>query len=240
MADIQQTERASKILNDTLQYCMQYRHEFVMPEHLLMRLTDDDNFRSAMNIFYSPDVLRHRLKEKMETLETVPEGRDYVPETSVQMSRVLEIACQQVYYSSAKAVDTPHLVMGLLHLDDSWACYLMKDALYGKESNFMANLINFYDFDDRLKENFGEEEEEDEQTQPTAAWQRLVSCMNDRRRQGPADWPRGRAGAHHPGAVPPRQEQPAARRRTGRRQDGTRLGTGAPHQGGQRPTTSKR
>ena len=178
MADIQQTERASKILNDTLQYCMQYRHEFVMPEHLLMRLTDDDNFRSAMNIFYSPDVLRHRLKEQMETLETVPEDRDYVPETSVQMSRVLEIACQQVYYSSAKAVDTPHLVMGLLHLDDSWACYLMKDALYGKESNFMANLINFYDFDDRLKKDFGEEEE-DEQPQQTSAWQRLVSCMND-------------------------------------------------------------
>ena len=178
MADIQQTERASKILNDTLQYCMQYRHEFVMPEHLLMRLTDDDNFRSAMNIFYSPDVLRHRLKEKMETLETVPEDRDYTPETSVQMSRVLEIACQQVYYSSAKAVDTPHLVMGLLHLDDSWTCYLMKDALYGKESNFMANLINFYDFDDRLKKDFGEEEE-DEQPQQTSAWQRLVSCMND-------------------------------------------------------------
>ena len=179
MADIQQTERASKILNDTLQYCMQYRHEFVMPEHLLMRLTDDDNFRSAMNIFYSPDVLRHRLKEQMETLETVPEDRDYVPETSAQMSRVLEIACQQVYYSSAKAVDTPHLVMGLLHLDDSWACYLMKDALYGKESNFMSHLINFYDFDDRLKKDFGEEDEDDEQPQQTPAWQRLVSCMND-------------------------------------------------------------
>ena len=28
--------------------------------------------------------------------------------------------------SSAKAVDTPHLVTGLLQLEDSWACYLLK------------------------------------------------------------------------------------------------------------------
>ena len=174
MAEIKQTERASKVLNKSLQCCLEWRHEFIMPEHLLMTLLDDDNFHAALNIFYSPETLADRLEKQLATIETIPEDRKYVPETSVQMSRLLEIACQQVLNSSAKAVDTPHLVTGLLHLEDSWACYLLKDALYGKEGNFMSHLINFYDFDDHLEEEYGTEGDK----QPTA-WRKLVTCMND-------------------------------------------------------------
>ncbi len=145
-----------------------------MPEHLLMTLLDDDNFHAALNIFYSPETLADRLEKQLATIETIPEDRKYVPETSVQMSRLLEIACQQVLNSSAKAVDTPHLVTGLLQLEDSWACYLLKDALYGKEGNFMSHLINFCDFDDHLEEEYGTEGDK----QPTA-WRKLVTCMND-------------------------------------------------------------
>ena len=174
MAEIKQTERASKILNKSLQCCLDWRHEFIMPEHLLMTLLDDDNFHAALNIFYSPETLADRLEKQLETIETIPEDRKYVPETSVQMSKLLEIACQQVLNSSAQAVDTPHLVTGLLHLEDSWACYLLKDALYGKEGNFMSHLINFCDFDDHLEEEYGTEGDK----QPTA-WRKLVTCMND-------------------------------------------------------------
>ena len=174
MAEIKQTERASKILNKSLQCCLDWRHEFIMPEHLLMTLLDDDNFHAALNIFYSPETLADHLEKQLATIETIPEDRKYVPETSVQMSRLLEIACQQVLNSSAKAVDTPHLVTGLLHLEDSWACYLLKDALYGKEGNFMSHLINFCDFDDHLEEEYGTEGDK----QPTA-WRKLVTCMND-------------------------------------------------------------
>ena len=174
MAEIKQTERASKILNKSLQCCLDWRHEFIMPEHLLMTLLDDDNFHAALNIFYSPEVVAERVKKQLETIETIPEDRKYVPETSAQMSKLLEIACQQVYNSSAKAVDTPHLVTGLLQLEDSWACYLLKDALYGKEGNFMSHLINFCDFDDHLEEEYGTEGDK----QPTA-WRKLVTCMND-------------------------------------------------------------
>ena len=94
MAEIKQTERASKILNKSLQCCLEWRHEFIMPEHLLMTLLDDDNFHAALNIFYSPETLADRLEKQLATIETIPEDRKYVPETSVQMSRLLEIACQ--------------------------------------------------------------------------------------------------------------------------------------------------
>ena len=172
MAEIIQSERASQILKETWECCKEYRHEFVMPEHLLFVLTDEFNFNKTLNIFYSPEEFVERLEEKLEDVETVPEDREYEPEPSVQMGQLIDFACQQVVNSSAKALDLPHLVMGLLHLKESWACYLLKDALGDSESNFMSELISSYDFDDHLEEETGEGHHE-------AAWRRLVTCMNE-------------------------------------------------------------
>jgi ATP-dependent Clp protease ATP-binding subunit ClpA len=171
MAEIHQTQRTVKVLNDTMKCCKEYRHEFIMPEHLLWVLTDEFTFNRVLNIFYSSDTFMERLEERLEAIETVPDDRDYDPEASVQLSQVIDIACQQVMNSSAKALDVPHLVMGILQLKESWACYLLKDALGDKESNFLSELISCYEFDDHLEEETGEKHE--------AAWRRLVTCMND-------------------------------------------------------------
>ena len=160
------------MLNDTMKCCKEYRHEFIMPEHLLFVLTDEFNFNRMFNIFYPIETFVERLEEKLEDIETVPEGQDYEPEASTQLGQVIEFACQQVLNSSAKALDLPHLVMGILHFDESWASYLLKDALGTKESNFMSELISAYEFDDHLEEETGEGKHE-------AAWRRLVTCMND-------------------------------------------------------------
>ena len=172
MAEIRQTERAAKALRDTMACCKEYRHEFVMPEHLLLVLTDEINFNRALNIFYPIEKFGERLEEKLDDVETMPEDQEYEPEASVQMGHVIEFACQQVVNSSAKALDLPHLVMGILSLKESWGCYLLKDALGDKESDFMSELIGFYEFDDHLEEDTGEGKHE-------AAWRRLVTPMND-------------------------------------------------------------
>jgi ATP-dependent Clp protease ATP-binding subunit ClpA len=88
------------------------------------------------------------------------------------MGRVIELAVEQVNSSSATALDIPHLARGILALEDSWAAYLLKDSLFGKEANFMSQLINFCDFDDELEEKGG-------QSGDKAAWKKLVTCMND-------------------------------------------------------------
>ena len=172
MAEIKQTDRAAKALQETMACCKEYRHEFVMPEHLLFVLTDEFNFNRALNIFYPIDNFVERLEEKLEDVETIPEDKEYEPEASVQMGQVIEFACQQVVNSSAKALDLPHLVMGILSLKESWACYLLKEALGDRESDFMSQLIGFYEFDDHLEEDTGEGQHE-------SAWRRLVTCMND-------------------------------------------------------------
>lgn len=172
MAEIRQTERASRVLNNALECCKSYRHEFVMPEHLLSVLIEDDNFYAALNIFYSPQTLAERVDEFLRQVAPVPEGIEYGPEVSAQMGMVIESAVQDVALSSAEYIDTPHLVRGILKLEDSWAAYLLKDCLYGKETNFMSQLINCCDFEDKLHDDA-------EGNEGKAAWRRLVTCMNE-------------------------------------------------------------
>ena len=172
MPEIKQTQRATKVLHIAMEYCRKDRNEFVTPEHLLLAMLRDENFVHILNDFYGPDLLADRLIEEIVKVETVPEGQEYEPEASAQLGQVIEFACQQVFSSSAKALDIPHLVMGILHLDESWACYLLKDALGSRESEFLSQLISAYDFDDHLEEDTGEQK-------PDAAWRRLVTCMNE-------------------------------------------------------------
>ena len=172
MPEIKQTQRAAKVLHIAMEYCRKDRNEFVTPEHLLLAMLRDENFVHILNDFYGPDLLADRLIEEIVKVETVPEGQEYEPEASAQLGQVIEFACQQVFSSSAKALDIPHLVMGILHLDESWACYLLKDALGSRESEFLSQLISAYDFDDHLEEDTGEQK-------PDAAWRRLVTCMNE-------------------------------------------------------------
>lgn len=172
MAEIKKTERASRILNNALECCKSYRHEFIMPEHLLSVLIEDDIFNAALNIFYSPQILAERVEEFLKQIDSVPADIEYEPEVSAQMGKVIESAVQDVALSSAESIDMPHLVGGILKLKESWAAYLLKDCLYNKEPNFMSQLINFCDFDEKFQD-------ETEGKKGIAAWEKLVTCMNE-------------------------------------------------------------
>lgn len=172
MAEIKQTERASRILNDAFECCKSYRHEFLMPLHLLSALIEDDDFNAALNIFFSPQVLAERVEKFLELVDSVPDGIEYEPVVSVQMGEVIESAIQAVASSSAESIDTPHLVAGILKLEESWAAYLLKDCLNDKESDFMSQLIDFCDFDDKFQD-------EQEENKGESVWRKLVTCMNE-------------------------------------------------------------
>ena len=143
-----------------------------MPEHLLSVLIEDDIFNAALNIFYSPQILAERVEEFLKQIDSVPADLEYEPEVSAQMGKVIESAVQDVALSSAESIDMPHLVGGILKLKESWAAYLLKDCLYNKEPNFMSQLINFCDFDDKFQD-------ETEGKKGIAAWEKLVTCMNE-------------------------------------------------------------
>lgn len=179
MAEIKQTNRVAHILNDTVDCCKGYRHEFIMPEHLLLVLTDNDDFYSALEMFHDPNELADNIENYLDKTETIPDGNpddpyvaNYEPELSLQMSQVLEYAMDSAINSGTDCIDTPHLVRGILQLDESWAKFYLKECLRDEEANFMSKLITLCEWDE-------EQHDTTDRKEASAAWKHLVTCMND-------------------------------------------------------------
>ena len=173
MPNITQTERVNRLLAQTLTYCKAYRHQFIMPEHLLLALANDEDFCQAMDVWADSDALRLRVKEFLDRQEVVPEDVEYNPETSEQMSKLIDFALMEVTMSSAKAIDVAHLVAAMLKLKESWAAYLLKECAGGDEGEFLSLLVSEAEEDDYLVPDA------EEQQSGKKAWRNLVTCMND-------------------------------------------------------------
>lgn len=173
MPNITQTERVNRLLAQTLTYCKAYRHQFIMPEHLLLALANDEDFCQVMDVWADSDALRLRVKEFLDRQEVVPEDIEYNPETSEQMSKLIDFALMEVTMSSAKAIDVAHLVAAMLKLKESWAAYLLKECAGGDEGEFLSLLVGEVEEDDYLVPDA------EERQSGRKAWRNLVTCMND-------------------------------------------------------------
>ncbi len=175
MAEIKQTERVERVMKSAFLYCKNYRNEFVMPEHLLLALTENSNFNAALNPYCSIPSFANKIENYLEGIEMVPIEIDYQPELSIQMDMVIASAVNNVELSEAESIDIPHLVKGLLELKDSWATYMLKECLGDKEQYFISDLIDYCEYDDMM---FDENDDNEAKSQKKS-WKLLVTCMND-------------------------------------------------------------
>ena len=108
-----------------------------------------------------------------EELESVPADMDYELEVSTQLNELIQHAYLMIDYSSAEALNVPHLVQSMLQLKDSWACHILKETLEEDLPEFISQLISRYE---------EVEEEDDLQTSPqekSEPWRNFVTCLND-------------------------------------------------------------
>ena len=175
MAEIEQTERAGRVIKSALGYCKTLRNEFVMPEHLLLALVEDSNFNSALAAYCSPLTFANKIEDFLDDIEVVPQDIEYHPELSIQTGQVIDNAIKHVENSGAESIDITHLVKGLLELKDSWASYFLKDSIGDNEQYFMKELIDYCEYDDMIFD----ENIDDEAKSPKSSWKQLVTCMND-------------------------------------------------------------
>ena len=134
--------RVADSISKSFEYCRKYRHQYLMPEHLLAAFLHDDNFSAAIDAYYDFFRFSDRVEEYVETIESVPEDINYEPEMSYQLSELYNNAMKSVILSDAKCLDTPHLAQAMINLNDSWAAYILKDCLGDKEVEFMKTLID--------------------------------------------------------------------------------------------------
>ena len=176
MPNIPNTKFTDQVFQDTMKKCVDMRHQFVTPEHLLYGLLEQDRFAAALDYYADLTILVPDLNDYLQKMEKVPEGMAYRPETSQQLSELLEAAYRNVSFSSAESLDVPHLTRALLSLDDSWAAYMLKKELGDDVEEFMGELISYYEeTDEETADADGDAEESHDRQQ----WKRLVTCLND-------------------------------------------------------------
>ena len=170
------SHETDQVLNSAFNYCMLYRNEFVTPEHLLMGMTNLDNFSIALQASGGNTTkLMAQLDNVVGKMENVPNDWHHVPGNSVQMEEVIANARKLAMMAEVDMLQVPHLVTSLLGLQNSDAAYLLSKQLGENASNFVAELVELYDEDDGLP-IFGSDGEEDEEEKP---WRSLVTCVND-------------------------------------------------------------
>lgn len=156
-----------------------YRHEFIMPEHLLSAIIEQEPFiHTLQDTFYNYVELSISLENYLtEEVDTVPDNVEYELGLSVQLSSLLQHAYTVTEYSSAEELGVPHLIQGLLQLEDSWACHFLKEAVGGDLPEFLSLLITHYE-EAELAEEAGGVQSPDEQ-EKTEPWRNYVTCLND-------------------------------------------------------------
>ena len=136
------SHETDQVLNSALNYCMLYRNEFVTPEHLLMAMTNLDNFSIALQASGGNTTrLMAQLDNVVGKMEKVPTEWFHVPENSVQTAEVLTNARKLAMMADVDMLQVPHLVTALLGLQNSDAAYLLSRQLGENASNFVAELV---------------------------------------------------------------------------------------------------
>lgn len=175
--DIQHTDSVNYAFASAQEQAMKYRHEFIMPEHLLSALLGQVPFQNALaDCFCDKDEMALALSEFLsEKIERIPLETEYKIEISSQFTELLQYAYMTINNSDAGEMDVPHLVQGMLQLEDSWACYLLKKELDEEIPSFLGLLVTYYEY-------INPQEEEDAPTrreEKSEPWRNYITCLND-------------------------------------------------------------
>jgi len=183
----------TQIMSDAYNKAKENRHEFVTPEHLLYAMTFNISFAYTLERYSKVRSLQKHLTDRLKTLEKMPRDVEYEPMPSMQMDMVINVAKSQMTDSNATEMDVPHLLRGILQLEESWACHLLKQATDDDPEPFIDELTTIYEMDDFMERDmdmdetdFDDFEFEDAEEallqgekQELEAWRQLVTCMND-------------------------------------------------------------
>ena len=174
--EIYYTKRVNQAFHDMHTVCEAFRHEFITPEHFVCALLQQYEFNMALiDCGVDLNTVNTRLKNYLQEQEKVPaDVSDYHPDLSEQLREALGRAVRTVEYSSAQMVYVPHIVKGILELEESFAAYLLNDILKDDMEDFMSELIERYE-DDHDQAGTDDDEDDDE----TEPWRKLVVCLND-------------------------------------------------------------
>ncbi|MCF0209530.1 MAG: hypothetical protein HUK07_08755, partial [Bacteroidaceae bacterium] len=135
-------EFASQRLNDALwgaeDFACSLGHEYLLPEHLLYAISEQEEFRRATD-YSVTDKLLSFLEEHVEKLP-IDEFDEIVPEPSAQFIEAMNAAYQQMCYADVEEITIPHVISAIATLKDSFAASVVNDLMKQDDGEFLANI----------------------------------------------------------------------------------------------------
>ncbi len=197
MPQINSSPQVLELFTETVDICRERRHEFILPEHLLMAMLRQKPFQEALETAGGDrHHLEAALKKCLDEMERVPDDMEYEPTTSVQLDEVMGQAYDQVVNSNAEALEVPHLFRGLMILKDSVAVYNLKQEVGSDLTDLFTAVVYAYDSDidvewndrEAIDVDYDAEGTDDTGPQPMDengkkedknSWLNLVTCLNE-------------------------------------------------------------
>ncbi len=213
----------------------QKQHEFITVEHLLLAMLDNP---SAAEVLKACGVDLEELRGVLadfisEHTPRLSPHSDADTQPTQGFQRVIQRAILHVQSSGKKEVTGANVLVAIFGEKESHAVYFLNQRGVTRLDvvNYIAHGIG-KGAPQKPEKSEAKEESEGAARGPGRARGLHGQPQPDGegRQDRPADRPRARARARDPGALPPAQEQPAARRRGRRRQDGHRRGPRAADQ----------
>ncbi len=155
-------KQASQRLNDAIRIAEDlataYCHEYLMPEHLLLAISQQPEFLRATD-FDVESILVPFLEKKVESikaeLESAGELDDFEPEPSMQFVQAINTAYQQMCYSGVNEITVPHVINAMKELESSLAANVVAELMKQDDGEFFSNIIGTYGTDDDNRNDYG-------------------------------------------------------------------------------------
>lgn len=184
------SEETKALLEETFQFVLKNRHEYITPEHLLWILLNKKNFIDALQtVDGDVDKIKDSLKDYFNDLEEMPKDLVCKPYPSIQFLLLIEDTDRKVFSCGKEEIENSHLISALINLENSIAGYILKEQINGSEGYFLTAFLGDVEFDVLMPEDLLEGDEEfpleddifiSEPTPKKAKdWKKLVVCVNE-------------------------------------------------------------
>ena len=137
---MKQTQAINEALAVAQQIISLHRHEFIMPEHILLAFFSNEDFRAAVDRCADIEVMETDLTDVIMEMESVPEDIELNPEYSVQFKEMCNHAGQAAIGSGSDAIGIHHIVYGIFQLQDSQARHILESHLEVSVPDFLNAL----------------------------------------------------------------------------------------------------
>lgn len=139
------TERTINAFQRSFELALQMHHEFILPEHLLQAIIEQDELKQYCSVMGIPhNILLNELNDFFKNIEGI--ATDGAPELSSGYKEILK-QLEVFFATDDEAISVIDLLNVILSLEDSFAAAFVKNYIWDEDDAWEEDLYDYYSDD---------------------------------------------------------------------------------------------